>query len=75
MTEASDLKLEKYIGQTITIIYMDQNNGFTKRRIKLLSVDGNMARAFCHDRKAPRTFLIDSILAVEPVALRRSAAV
>ncbi|WP_199615580.1 WYL domain-containing protein [Paenibacillus alkalitolerans] len=66
------IKLEKYTGRTVTIIYMNRQNGFTKRRIKILAVDGDKVRAFCHDRRAPRTFLLDSILAVEPVPRRRA---
>jgi predicted DNA-binding transcriptional regulator YafY len=65
-------QLKKYIGQVVTVIYSDQKKGYTKRRVKLLSVDGDRVRAFCLDRQAPRTFLADSVLAVEPVRLAAS---
>jgi len=61
---------EKHIGQVVTIIYADRKNGFTKRRVKLLAAEGNAVKAFCLERMAPRTFLSDSILAVEAAAAR-----
>ncbi|WP_309122818.1 hypothetical protein [Paenibacillus sp.] len=67
-------ELEKRIGRVVTIIYADRRNGLTKRRIKLLGVEGNAVKAFCLERLAPRTFLLPSILAVEayaPPAQRR----
>jgi predicted DNA-binding transcriptional regulator YafY len=60
-------QLEKYTGQVVTIIYSDQKKGFTKRRVKLLSIEGDKVKAFCLERQAPRTFLVDSVLAVQPV--------
>jgi predicted DNA-binding transcriptional regulator YafY len=65
-------ELTKYIGQTVTIIYTDRQSGFSKRRIKILSVDDRTLRAFCLDRRAPRTFLIASILAMEPSLSRKN---
>ena len=65
------IELEKRIGQVVTIIYADRRNGFTKRSIKLLAVDGNVAKAFCLERSAPRTFLVSSILAFETSAPSR----
>ncbi len=63
--------LEKRIGRVVTIIYADRRNGYTKRRIKVLAVEGDIAKAFCLERMAPRTFLLPSILAVEDGAASR----
>lgn len=60
------MKLEKYIGRTVMIIYADHRNGFSKRRVKLLDIKDGKAKAFCLERMAPRTFLLDSVLAAEP---------
>jgi len=63
--------MQKYIGQIVTIIYQDRDNRFTKRKVKLLGVDGEYVKVYCLERQAPRTLLAESVLAVEPV--RRSA--
>ena len=68
-----NIDLEKRIGHVVTVIYADRRNGFTKRRIKLLAVEGNVVKAFCLERSAPRTFLLSSILAVESIAASRRA--
>ena len=59
-------QLEKYIGKVVEIIYTDKKAGFTQRRVKLLAVQDDVVRAFCLERQAPRTFLVDSVLAVQP---------
>jgi predicted DNA-binding transcriptional regulator YafY len=68
-----NIELEKRIGHVVTVIYADRRNGFTKRSIKLLAVEGNVVKAFCLERSAPRTFLLSSILAVETSAASRGA--
>jgi len=34
--------------------------------VKLIALQGDTVRAFCLERHAPRTFLVDSVLAVQP---------
>ncbi len=62
-------ELQRYlsIGDAIEIIYMDRSNCFTKRKIKLISIDTNYVHAFCYSRRAPRVFFITNILAVFPL--------
>lgn len=63
--------LQKYIGLTVEIIYLGRDNRITQRRIEVLSIQGGIVRAYCLERRAPRTFQINSILALRPV--RRAA--
>jgi predicted DNA-binding transcriptional regulator YafY len=57
---------ERYIGQTIDIIYLDRHNKLSQRRIRVLSVDAECMTAYCFIRKGPRLFRNDNILAVMP---------
>ncbi|RKQ14203.1 transcriptional regulator [Ureibacillus endophyticus] len=51
----------------IDMMYIDQNNVITKRRIKVAKITGNTIRAYCFTRHANRTFTIENILAFKPV--------
>ncbi|HZG83802.1 hypothetical protein [Paenibacillus sp.] len=59
-------RLEKYVGQVVTVIYAGRDKGLTKRRVKLLEIGETYARTFCLERLAPRTLSIESVLAVGP---------
>lgn len=61
------VNLEKYIGRTVEIIYLDRTGALTQRRIRVRSVAGGIVRAQCLATGAPRTFRVDSILALQPV--------
>lgn len=63
-------QLEKYVGGVVEIIYSDKRKGFSQRRVKLLKVEGGLVKAFCLERMAPRTFLADAVLAVQPAGGR-----
>ena len=58
---------ERYVGQTIDIIYLDRHNKLSQRRIRVLSVDSECMTAYCYVRKAPRLFRNENVLAVMPV--------
>lgn len=58
--------MEKYTGRTVDIIYMDRYGRFTQRRIRVVSVRGDRVRAYDFERRAPRVFLTENILAVQP---------
>ncbi len=62
-------KLQKALErqQLVTIIYMSKLGGITKRRLKILEIRDDKFRAYCYKKHAQRTFLIDQILAIEPV--------
>lgn len=60
------MNLSKYIGRTIVIIYQDGKGAFTKRRISVRGVISGKVRAFDIDKRAPRVFDLDRILAAQP---------
>ncbi|MCL6458877.1 MAG: hypothetical protein K6T85_12795 [Gorillibacterium sp.] len=60
------INLEKYTGKIVDIIYIGQDGKITQRRITVRSVDAGTVCAWCHTRRAPRIFRIDSILAAMP---------
>ena len=59
--------VEKYINRLVEMIYVDRANHFSKRVVKIHSIEGGMVRAFCYEKRAFRTFKQDNILAVLPV--------
>jgi len=60
------LKLDKQIGRTIEIIYMDKSGNVSQRLIRVRDVRGEFVLAVCLRSGAPRTFRLDGILAVQP---------
>lgn len=61
--------LEKYFsrGQIVEVIYLSKSGEISKRRVKIIKIQGDSFQAFCFTRKAKRTFLIDNVLACVPV--------
>jgi len=59
--------VEKYINRLVEMIYVDRMNRFTKRIVRIHSIEGGMVRAFCYEKRAFRTFKLDNVLAVLPV--------
>lgn len=59
-------ELQRFVGETVDIIYLDRNQKLTKRRIRVLSVDRMNMTAYCYQRKAPRLFRKNNVLAVMP---------
>ncbi|TDG00165.1 WYL domain-containing protein [Paenibacillus piri] len=58
--------LQKYMGCTVEIIYMDRCGKFSKRLVRLRSLRCDHVAAYCYERKAPRLFKISCILAIMP---------
>ncbi len=56
--------IERYIGHTVEVIYLDREGRFTQRVITVHGVEGAWIRVFCHTRGQPRRFRADHILAV-----------
>ncbi|OZB98589.1 hypothetical protein [Paenibacillus sp. XY044] len=54
---------EKYVGQIVEIVYLDQAGNITQRKIEVKGMRGNIVRAVCLKTEAPRTFRQDRILA------------
>jgi hypothetical protein len=63
-------ELRRYLGRTVQLIYVDRRGMFTQRNVQLHSIDDGRVRVFCLDRQAPRTLLVENILAVKPVMWR-----
>lgn len=53
--------------QIVNMMYMAKDGTVSKRRIKIIKVAGDTFHAYCFTKRAKRTFLIGSILAVTPV--------
>lgn len=68
------LRSIKY-GEGVDMIYMDNSGAISKRRIQVLQVNGDLFRAYCHMRKAKRTFKVNGILALVPVIIRERVVV
>lgn len=63
------LKLIKAIerGQVIEMMYLSKDGAVSKRRIKVLRIEGECFWAYCFLRRTKRKFLIDNVLALAPV--------
>lgn len=59
--------MQKYIGRTIEIIYLDRHGRFTQRRIRVYAVRDQNVIAYDIDRQVVRTFRIDGVMAMQPV--------
>jgi predicted DNA-binding transcriptional regulator YafY len=68
-------ELQRYLaaGNPIELIYLDSRNRITKRVVRLLSIENDVAKAYCYTRRAPRTFQLGNILAVGPIRKPRAS--
>ncbi len=57
-------------GESVDMMYIDAADVISKRRIQVLSVGEGTFQAYCHLRRAKRTFKIDNVLALVPVIQR-----
>ncbi|QHJ69408.1 transcriptional regulator [Planococcus halotolerans] len=64
--KAQILKAFKY-QQLVDMMYMANDGGISKRRIKILKVSGETFQAYCFLRKEKRTFKMENVLSVIPV--------
>lgn len=55
------------LNQIIEMIYMNENGEISKRRVKVLTVEGNTFKAYCFLRNTKRTFKIENVLAFVPI--------
>lgn len=63
-------RMDKYIGRSVEIIYVDRTERITQRVIEVRSVEGAQVRAYCFRQSAPRLFKLERILAVRAVGRR-----
>ncbi|MGE7752770.1 hypothetical protein [Lysinibacillus fusiformis] len=54
--------------QLLNMMYMVKDGMVSKRRIKIIKIVGDSFQAYCFNRQAKRTFMIDSVLAVVPIS-------
>ncbi len=64
--------LEKYFsrGHIIELMYLSKSGEISKRRVKIIKIQGDSFQAYCFTRSAKRTFLIDNVLACVPIVSR-----
>jgi predicted DNA-binding transcriptional regulator YafY len=58
---------EKYIGQVVQIIYEDAKGQITQRTIRVNRIGDGKVLAYDLDKRVPRPFRIERILATQPV--------
>ena len=63
------------LNQISEMIYMKENGEISKRRVKVLTVEGNTFKAYCFLRNTKRTFKIDNVLAFVPVIHKERAVI
>lgn len=51
----------------LAVVYMDKSGKLTKRRIKVLKMHGEKIWVWDAGKRAKRTFLIDRVLACQPI--------
>jgi predicted DNA-binding transcriptional regulator YafY len=68
------LKSMEY-NELLDMMYLSKSGEVSKRRIEVLQVGEVSFRAYCHLRKSKRTFTIDNVLALVPVARKERDAI
>lgn len=63
------------LNQIVEMIYMKNNGEISKRRVKVISVEGNTFKAYCFLRNTKRTFKVDSVLAFVPIVHKERAVI
>lgn len=53
--------------QLVELMYLDSKGNISKRRVKILKIQGDTFQGFCFKRNAKRTFIIENVLAFVPV--------
>ncbi|MCS7459341.1 hypothetical protein N0M98_04245 [Paenibacillus doosanensis] len=61
-------ELERYAGRQAEMIYMDKSGKITRRKIFIRTIGEAKITAYCYERRAPRVFDANRILAVFPVS-------
>ncbi|XID95198.1 hypothetical protein ACF3MZ_12080 [Paenibacillaceae bacterium WGS1546] len=66
------MSMEKYVGRTIMIVYVDKKEQFSQRVIRVVRIESGTVFAFDVAKRQPRTFEAARILAARPVKRRAS---
>ncbi|KQL37110.1 hypothetical protein [Psychrobacillus sp. FJAT-21963] len=69
--------LEKYFSrnQIIEMMYLSKTGEMSKRRVKVINIQGDSFQAYCFKRNAKRTFLIENVLALVPIIQKERSVV
>lgn len=67
------MRLDRYVGRTVEIIYEDRNGAITQRRIVVRSIRDGVLHATCLTAGAWRPFRLERILSWQPVGKGRTA--
>lgn len=59
--------IQRFLGRTVEIIYLDRRGVFSKRVVQLHAVRDGRVNVFCLERQAPRILRVENVLAVQPV--------
>src|SRR5690625_147234 len=69
------IKRSMKYNQVLDMIYMDNNGGITKRRVKLLKITEDSFQAYCYLRGSRRIFKVDNVLALVPITISEGMAI
>jgi len=64
-------EVERCVGRTVRLIYVDTGGKFTMRRVDLFSVRNGRARVYDSKKRGFRTLAVDRILAIQASAPRK----
>lgn len=61
--------LEKYFSrnQLVELIYLSKSGEISKRKVKIIKIQGDSFQVYCFIRNAKRSFLINNVLAIVPL--------
>lgn len=62
-------------GQIMEMMYQAKDGKVSKRRIKVLQIEGESFWSYCFLRGARRKFLINNVLALDPVMTKERAVI
>ncbi|MGN7456751.1 hypothetical protein ACTHPH_18245 [Paenibacillus pasadenensis] len=60
------MNLRKWIGRDVELIYADADGRLTRRLVRLARVEADYVYGFDREKRLPRTFRLDGILAAQP---------
>ena len=60
--------MEKYVGKLVQLIYIDRKRNVSIRDVRIISVKGDLVKAYCCSAQAIRIFNRVGIIDVELIA-------
>ncbi|WP_166238252.1 hypothetical protein [Paenibacillus turpanensis] len=61
------MRWANYVGRTVELIYLDKKGAITQRRVQVVAVKDSYLLGFCSQKRGPRSFNFERILAASPV--------